>query len=276
MILIGTIDNPRAAQALVDYLHHQGIDCRLQPGDVAWELWLSNEEHYSQAKQEFDAFIANPNQSKYLDVSWQTSRPQLKLEYGDSSVGLLQNFLVHAGPLTLGILTICVVVFIAANLGFGGTYNLLAYFPAHQPEYLWQGWRLFTPALLHFSAMHLVFNLLWWWYLGGQIEQKLGLGKLLSILLIASAIPNLVQFMMSGPLFGGLSGVVYALIGYFWWMGRLNPGAGIHLPNAYVGFMLVWLVIGWFDVLGIKTANGAHLAGLAVGCLMAWLDARRR
>lgn len=27
-------------------------------------------------------------------------------------------------------------------------------------------WRYFTHALMHFSLMHILFNLLWWWYLG--------------------------------------------------------------------------------------------------------------
>jgi GlpG protein len=49
---------------------------------------------------------------------------------------------------------------------------------------------------------------------GGQIEQ-LGSGKLF-ILLSSSALPNIAEFFASGPRFGGLSGVVYALLGYSW------------------------------------------------------------
>ena len=274
MQLLGQIHHPRAAQAFGDYLHQHGIECRIEDTGTGFNLWLLNADDLTRASAEFEDFIANPNQAKYLDASWQSSRPQVKLQYGDSSWGLLQNFLIHAGPLTLGIFSACIAIYAIAHLAWPGLYDLLAYFPNYGADQLAQGWRLLTPALLHFSLMHLVFNLLWWWYLGGQIERKLGAGKLLWLLLLAAALPNAVQYAASGPLFGGLSGVVYALVGYFWWMGRLCPKAGIGLPTAYIVFMLIWLVMGWFDVLGLNTANGAHLAGLIVGCIQGWLDAR--
>ena len=51
-----------------------------------------------------------------------------------------------------------------------------------------------------------MFNLLWWWYLGGQIEQRLGSGKLFILLIVGAALPNIAEFFASGPRFGGLSG----------------------------------------------------------------------
>jgi membrane associated rhomboid family serine protease len=33
-------------------------------------------------------------------------------------------------------------------------------------------WRYFSHALMHFSLMHILFNLLWWWYLGGAVEKR--------------------------------------------------------------------------------------------------------
>ena len=40
-------------------------------------------------------------------------------------------------------------------------------------------------ALLHFSLLHILFNLMWFWYLGGAVEKRLGSGKLLVIALIS-------------------------------------------------------------------------------------------
>ncbi|MGP4882581.1 rhomboid family intramembrane serine protease GlpG, partial [Klebsiella pneumoniae] len=34
----------------------------------------------------------------------------------------------------------------------------------------------------------------------------------------------------------------------------------------------VWLIAGWFDVFGMAIANGAHVAGLATGLAMAFVD----
>jgi len=35
---------------------------------------------------------------------------------------------------------------------------------------------------------------------------------------------------------------------------------------------LIWIVAGWFDLFGMSMANGAHIAGLAVGLAMAFAD----
>ena len=95
---------------------------------------------------------------------------------------------------------------------------------------------------------------------------------MLLLFLVAALIPNIGQFLLSGPNFGGLSGVVYALVGYIWWTGWLAPAQGIHLPKPYVGFMLVWLVLGFFPIFGLNVANAAHVLGLMVGCGQAFLD----
>ncbi|MBB1383646.1 rhomboid family intramembrane serine protease, partial [Shewanella sp. SR41-2] len=53
-----------------------------------------------------------------------------------------------------------------------------------------------------------------------------------------------------------------------------KPSCGISLPQSYMGFMLVWLVLGFTDVLGMPIANGAHIAGLCVGLAQALFDSR--
>ena len=49
--------------------------------------------------------------------------------------------------------------------------------------------------------------------------------------------------------------------------------------SSKVIFALIWIVAGWFDLFGMSMANGAHIAGLAVGLAMAFVDslnARKR
>ena len=64
---------------------------------------------------------------------------------------------------------------------------------------------------------------------------------------------------------------MYGLFGYFWLAGRLNPGQGLHISNGLAGFMLLWLLLGFFDLLWVSMANWAHLGGLVTGLLWAWL-----
>ena len=51
-----------------------------------------------------------------------------------------------------------------------------------------------------------------------------------------------------------------------------DPQSGIYLQRGLILFSLVWLIAGWFDVFGMAIANGAHVAGLATGLAMAFVD----
>ena len=94
------------------------------------------------------------------------------------------------------------------------------------------------------------------------------------ILLISALLSGWLQSKFSGIWFGGLSGVVYALMGYCWLRGERDPDSGVYLERGLIGFALVWLVIGWFGVFGLAIANAAHVAGLLVGLAMALADTR--
>ena len=139
-----------------------------------------------------------------------------------------------------------------------------------------QLWRWFTPMLLHFSLTHLVFNLAWWLYLGRQFEQRLGLVMLLNVTLSVALVSNAAQYFMVNPNFGGLSGVVYALVGYCYLSDQLSGRQRYLLSHGLFGFMLVWLVLGFMDLLWVNMANWAHLGGLGCGLLWAFLSRDRR
>ena len=105
-----------------------------------------------------------------------------------------------------------------------------------------------------------------------EVCKRLGSGKLIVITVISALLSGYVQQKFSGPWFGGLSGVVYALMGYVWLRGERDPQSGIFLQRGLIIFALIWIVAGWFDVFGMSMANGAHIAGLAVGLAMAFAD----
>jgi len=145
----------------------------------------------------------------------------------------------------------------------------LVFFPA-AGEY----WRLLTPIFLHFGWLHITFNSLWMWELGALIEQRLG-SMLLTLLVLGCGVgSNLAQYLYTGPsLFGGLSGVVYALLGFCWVYNAVLPAAGLGVPRGIILFMLAWLVfcmLGPTEALGLGSiANAAHLGGLVLGCACA-------
>lgn len=134
-------------------------------------------------------------------------------------------------------------------------------------------WRLLTPIFIHFGIFHLAFNGLWLWEFGRRIEKFTGSGHFLSLVLVVGVAANFSQYLWAGPtLFGGMSGVVYGLLGYLWMRHKLAPNPGLAIPRGIFGFLIVWLVIGMSGLLGyffhISIANAAHGGGLVVGILL--------
>ena len=136
-----------------------------------------------------------------------------------------------------------------------------------------QYWRLITPAFLHFGWLHIVFNCLWLWDLGRRVEQVMGHLNMFMLFLVIALVSNASQFEFGGGgLFGGMSGVVYGLLGFSWIAPQLQPAWPIQPPKAIMIFMVGWLVVcmsGMVEVLGFGAiANAAHLGGLLCGAVV--------
>ena len=132
-------------------------------------------------------------------------------------------------------------------------------------------WRLLTPIFLHFSWLHITFNSLWLWELGGLLEKRMGTAVLLPLVIVSGAASNIAQYVFGGPsLFGGMSGVVYALLGFCWVYNLLVPQRSLPVPKPIIYVMLAWLVFCFVaptELLGLGSiANAAHAAGLLFGC----------
>jgi len=142
-----------------------------------------------------------------------------------------------------------------------------------------EAWRLITPIFIHFGLMHLAFNLIMTWQLGEILERRLGIVHYGIMVLILAISSNLAQYYYAGPSFGGLSGVLYGLFGYFWIASRFNPYFGYQINPRAVTILLVWFALGWVDFFGLlgsmKMANMAHTGGLVAGMALAYLDAQR-
>ncbi|MEC4767688.1 rhomboid family intramembrane serine protease [Halomonas sp. CUBES01] len=175
------------------------------------------------------------------------------------------------GDLMVVALTIVPIGIVGGELSYGSLVDTLA---------SGQVWRLLSPAFLHFGWMHLIFNLMWVWYFGRQVEALQGGRTLLLLVVLAGVLANLAQYATGTVLFGGMSGVVYALLGHVWLMSRRVPGSGFFVPQMLVVFMLGWMVFTMTDMAGLvgfgNVANEAHLGGLVVGLVTGWYYSVRR
>jgi len=259
------------ALLFANYLTSLNIHAKVEKHNSDYIIYCQT-SNIDQAKDIFTEFIADPYQQKYQQAAWQNSEVT---QVTDNSPSLItsfkEQFFAHAGWVTLIVFALCWLVFITSLLGFARpTFALLQFYPLLTIDaFLDSPLRLLGPALFHFSWLHIVFNTMWWWQLGGSVERILGKGALINLFLITALVSNLGQFIVSGPNFGGLSGVVYGLVGYVWWYGWLAPEKGLMISKPIIGFLLFWLLLGYADVLPVNMANTAHLLGLVSGCLLA-------
>ncbi|MEX0618647.1 MAG: rhomboid family intramembrane serine protease [Pseudohongiellaceae bacterium] len=275
MIKAASLDIDVNLKDFSTYLDQQGIEHRIIEESGSQVIWASN--------QPFADTIV-----KLLD-QWQTG--EIRFENRASPTTLrplratgLVNRLWHAifaSPVTLGLMIISLVVAVVSQLGYAAHrvdflfYPLLASdsLPALLAgiDSLGELLRTLAPMFLHFSELHIVFNLLWLWYFGKQLERVQPSWLFLGIVLLLAFVSNTTQYMYSNQAnFGGMSGVVYGLVGYAWLINTLVPGYRLMLNNAMFGFFVVALVV-MEVVAGSWIATAAHIGGLLTGLLLALL-----
>ena len=265
MIELGRFRQLPLARLFVEVLRERGIDSQLREQGDEVVVLLPQPERFQEARDLLEAFARNPLAAEFQGAAWRTGAG-VAMRRTAGSGGLLATWWQGLGPVVRMVFVACVLVFLSPILMQDSLYRALLFAPSlealgNQP------WRLVTPMLLHFGALHIIFNLLWWQTLGGIIERFQSSFQLLWITLATAAISNLAQFLASGPNFGGLSGVVYGLLGYLWLYGKTNPAAGYGIPRPVVVLMLAWLVICWVGLTDL-VANEAHFAGLVSGCVL--------
>lgn len=127
-------------------------------------------------------------------------------------------------------------------------------------------WLLITPILLHFNFFHILFNLMWLKDLGSAYEVEKGSQSFVAFILITAAFSNYSQYVLMGNHFGGMSGVVYALLGHMWVYSKTHEEAQFSLPKKDIYLMIGWYFLCLSGLIG-NIANMAHGVGLALGML---------
>jgi GlpG protein len=140
-------------------------------------------------------------------------------------------------------------------------------------------WRLVTPIFIHFTPLHLFFDMYIFFIFGSMIESRRGTLRFALLVLALAVTSNFGQyfFEFETPLgrmpttrFGGMSGVAYGLFGYLWMKSRFDPMSQLFLPPNTVIWLLVWYVLCWTGIFG-SIANWAHTVGLVVGVVVGYL-----
>lgn len=270
------------------WLNSQGVNHRIVEEQGVQVIYIQNEQLKEQVLLALDRYLADPE-------------VQLKLnQWVDSNASRLHQRKSHAlvkalyfratprqAPVIFCLIALSLVVAFLSDFGQGGPFlrSLLILDPFtvnadfSTAQGRWNGlldtlvageyWRLVSPDFIHFNVLHITFNSLMLWVLGGQLESEKGSLSFLMLVFFVSVVSNIAQLLEAHYLFGGMSGVVYGLVGYCWLWRYFQPG--IFFPDALLKFSLFWLLLGYTPVtewLGLgKMANAAHLYGLIAGLL---------
>ena len=294
---IGLIPAVEDAERFQDFLIAQGIKCSFDVEATGYAVWVHDDDQIPAAKSALAEFQANPQDARFREARKQADallREQAALRKAArrQMVSMSQHWsrpASAAAPLTVGLLMICVVVFAQTEFvepsmerqrsEFGAREDGLAERLMISTDGTWRAifqdhewWRLLTPSILHFGIMHIVFNLMWWWRLGGMIEQRKGTPAFFGLVLATALATDLLQFQFSSWRFGGMSGIVYGLIGYAFVKGKLDPADGIDLDRRSAALALFFYVICWTGALG-PIANFGHAGGLLAGITCGSLSA---
>ena len=242
-------------------------DIRRSPG--VQQLWVNSPE-------DADAIMKILQMTVRSDMQDGNS-PQRRLSIADQ----LRYFPVVCLTLLLGVLGYLLVKYQFDNGVHWLTFQdfvivrgRIGFYDVNEAYSQGQYWRLLTPAFLHFGIFHIAFNGLWLWELGRRVERLNGSFQALVMFLLVAVGSNIAQYWWSGPsLFGGLSGVVYGLLGYLWIRHLIDGHPLTKLPTGVIGFMLIWLLVCMSGIVDLfmsgGVANAAHAGGLLIGMVLA-------
>jgi len=291
---IGVITHEQQAHTFSDYLLTLHIKSKLEYQTTGWAVWIYDEEQLAAAREQLARFLENPTAPAYSEAASgakaaRREAARLEAVYRKNVIDARTIWSPSLSRVRLTILLMAASVAVALATNFGRSRDdwigRLAVASTTRDrsasEGLWsyrlgglaevregQVWRLITPIFLHFGGRHLLFNLWSLFTLGSLLEARRGSLRFLGLVLAMSVLSNLGQYWYSGPLFGGMSGVVYGLFGYAWIKSHYAPQLGIFVSQGTIFLMILWFALCLTGEWG-PVANVAHGVGLVTGMAIA-------
>jgi len=274
MYLVGELKDKNRADEIQKLLLAQGLHSHIRIGDEVvahpspglpvriYSLWVEAEEDAIKGQMIFAHAMGFKTTS--IDPEEQAMRSQLaRLSWP---------------PVTKFIFILSIAIFVfsllienssmetfLSFLGFSLKNETVLFSSIKNGEF----YRLFTPIFLHFGFLHLIFNVMWLKDLGKIHEHFLGSRVFLLMCLLIGSVSNILQYLWTGPSFGGLSGILYGLIGMHYALQWGQVELPVKLPRHILVMMLVWYAVCLFPSALIPIANLAHGAGVSMGIILA-------
>jgi len=213
----------------------------------------------------------------YTQENWRSrSRyaPQMQIRFPRPSTMVMRLLIIN------GVVFVVEALFFPKNIPLGvDKISVLAKWFSVFPYSLWsvlQIWRLVTYQFLHANVWHILFNMLWLYFLGPVLERHWGSRRFLLFYLGCGVAGGLFYLLLVAVKFlgpGCMVGASAAIMGVFAACAILFPQISIYLFPLPIAIPIRIAAIAGtamyvlYVVLGAKNAGGhaAHLAGMAAG-----------
>jgi GlpG protein len=256
------------------FLHSKGINHRIIEESGQQVIWVNSD---------VEAQLVSESLPVYLEqiASGTLEQADPRQLSGNNTGKRFLNAMLRAfiaGPITLLLILTCLLVAAVSLLGSEPGRVSFLFYPLIASDGLlalasdldspFVLLRTLTPMFLHFGELHLVFNMLWLWYFGKQLEAIQPTWVFLLLIILTAFISNTTQYLaIDYNNFGGMSGVVYGLVGYTWVIHTFMPRSYLLLNNAMFVFFIVMLVL--MEIIASSwIATAAHVGGLLTGLLL--------
>lgn len=254
------------------FLHGQRVAHRINEESGQQVIWVQDERHAELVRDALAEWSFDESPASDSSAASHTHSGSMPIR------GL--NALLRAcwqAPISFSLILASLVVAVVSLLGsevqrvaslFYPLLDTSGFFPLlGSMGSLGDALRSLTPILLHFGELHLVFNMLWLWYFGSQLESVQPRYLYLILIILCAFVGNTTQYLYSGfNNFGGMSGVVYGLVGYAWVTQAFMPQSPQLINNRmFVVFVIALLAMELFASSWI--ASAAHVGGLLAGLI---------
>lgn len=260
-------------------LSQEGISHRINEDGSQQSIWVASEAEVERVQSLLSTLQLFPRSASLSGVL--ASPSQISSALAKSLHFCTRLFSVSPVSCTLAL--VCVGVALLSNFGYRLQPVSFLFFPAAPSDslpafldylFIERGAGLaailqtFTPMFLHFGLLHISFNLMWLLYFGVQLESRYSSWLMFAVVAVSSFCGNVFQFLYEeSRSFGGMSGVVYGLIGFCFILKVLVKDSKLGINNAMFAFFVLSLIL--MEVFASSIiASAAHLGGLVSGLLL--------
>lgn len=272
MIEAASLDISVDLSGFSEVLRRQGLPHRISEESGQQVIYVDSDAAATYVREALSQWQRSP------ELHAAATAPGGRARVGGRAMSARALVVLRTSPITLVLIGACLLVAAVSSLGgradrvdflfypLLNSQNLLALLGdiGSLPEAL----RTLTPMLLHFGELHLIFNMLWLWYFGRQLETIQPGWVLLGLVILTSFTANTTQYLtVQYNNFGGMSGVVYGLVGYAWVIHNFMPRSHLMLNNSMFVFFVIALILMEM-VAGSWIATAAHVGGLVSGLVL--------